>query len=171
MADHARRIIYLILFSLLIWDAAILRSQESPYNYFHKGIALPNVQLTPGAIRTTDSKEICASTFRTAPFRHTTQSTKNKVYAEYGVAPNRGLCKGGCEVDHLIPLELGGLDDIRDLWPQPSQPTPGFHEKDKLENYLHRQVCDGKVSLADAQAALRIDWYAAYLQMEKSNGK
>jgi len=131
----------------------------------------PDPSLTPGVIRTSNAAEICATSFRTKPYRHTTQATKTQVYREYGLKPNEGYCQGGCEVDHLIPLELGGLDDIRNLWPQPSQPKPGFHEKDKLENYLHKQVCAGKMKLTYAQDVLRIDWYQAYVDMQKEESR
>lgn len=128
-------------------------------------VLLPDAAVTPGAVRTTDAAEICAPSFRTKPFRHTSAATKRQVYREYGGVPNKGICQGGCEVDHLIPLELGGLDDIKDLWPQPSQPKPGFHEKDKLENYLRNEVCLGKMKLTDAQEAIRTNWYEAYRKM------
>jgi hypothetical protein len=131
----------------------------------------PNPQLTPGAVRTSNAAEICAASFRTGPYRHTTSATKQQVYKEYNIEPDKGWCTGGCEVDHLIPLELGGLDDIKDLWPQPSQPKPGFHEKDKLENYLHKQVCSGKMNLSDAQETIRTDWYSAYVKMEADLAK
>jgi hypothetical protein len=159
---HVRGILVIILLMMSMPEPPLA-------HYAHHGkVLLPDSTVTPGVVRTTSAHEICMSTFRTGPFRNTTQSEKNKVYAEYGVTRNKGICAGGCEVDHLIPLELGGLDDIRDLWPQPSQPAPAFHEKDKLENYLHRQVCAGKMALTDAQAIIRTDWYAAYLDMEKS---
>lgn len=92
---------------------------------------------------------------------------KNEVYAEYGVERDKGICKGGCEIDHLVSLEIGGADAVKNLWPQPSQPKPGFHEKDILENWLHAQVCSGKMDLAEAQATIRTDWYAEYLEMQK----
>lgn len=137
--------------------------------YRHEGPAfLPDPKVTPGAVRTTDAKEICADGFSTKKYRHTSEATKKKAYMEYSVEKNKGICAGGCEVDHLIPLELGGLDDVSDLWPQPSQPKPGFREKDKLENVLRAQVCAGQISLTDAQDAIRTNWYLAYLEMEKS---
>jgi hypothetical protein len=132
--------------------------------YSHSGpVLLPNLTLTPGVVRTTDAKEICAASFRTEPFRRTTAAMKNQVYKEYGVVRNKGVCAGGCEVDHLVPLELGGLDDVKNLWPQPSQPTPGFHEKDKLENFLRREVCAGRKELPMAQRELQKNWYKAYV--------
>jgi hypothetical protein len=72
--------------------------------------------VTPGVVRTSDAKELCAESFTTKPFRKTTQKMKDDVYAAYGVKRGEGYCAGkgsghGCEVDHLISLELGGLDD------------------------------------------------------------
>lgn len=61
-------------------------------------------------------------------------------------------------MDHLIPLELGGSNDIKNLWPQPDAPRPGWGEKDELENELHGEVCDGKVPLADAQRCITSNW-------------
>lgn len=151
-----------LLFALPVASQTLECTSCAVYGKSSIGSALlPDKKVTPGAIRTTDSHEICAKNFRTGPYRKTTASTKKHVYFAYGVEPNKGKCKGGCEVDHLIPLELGGLDDIKNLWPQPSQPKPGFHEKDVLENRLHKAVCEGRISLVDAQEALRGDWYKA----------
>lgn len=58
----------------------------------------------------------------TKKVRNVTESEKKKVYSEYGLSGNnQGFCKGtqGCEIDHLIPLEIGGSNDISNLWPQP----------------------------------------------------
>lgn len=129
-------------------------------HYGHNGIALlPDAKVTPGAIRTTDESGICAKTFRTGPYRKTTEATKIAVCKEYAVknCPHLGFL----EIDHLVPLELGGLDDIKDLWPQPAKPLPGYHQKDVLEDYLKRAVCVTKsISLADAQGCIMHDWVA-----------
>jgi hypothetical protein len=67
------------------------------------------------------------------------------------------------ELDHVIPLELGGCGDcLTNLWMEPLT-HPGAHEKDRVENYLHRAVCDGQITLADAQMAVAQDWYSVYL--------
>ncbi|HEY6408903.1 MAG TPA: HNH endonuclease signature motif containing protein, partial [Ktedonobacteraceae bacterium] len=94
--------------------------------------------------------------------RHVPQSVKNEVYAEYGIISHSS---GQYEIDHFIPLELGGSNDISNLWPEPAAPQPGFHEKDQVENYLHGQVCSGTRSLTDAQNAIASDWVAVYNQM------
>jgi hypothetical protein len=120
--------------------------------------AMPNPKFTPGEVRTTDAAEVCRVS--TKEFRHTSEATKKQVCFNYGIknCPHQGTM----EIDHLIPLELGGADTEANLWPQPAKPIPGFHEKDKLENYLHKQVCAGKMALVDAQAMIRTDWYVAY---------
>ena len=64
--------------------------------------------------------------------------------------------------DHLISLELGGSNSIANLWPEAADANPGFHEKDRVENYLHKQVCDGAISLATAQYEIAHDWVAVY---------
>jgi hypothetical protein len=61
-------------------------------------------------------------------------------------------------VDHLIPLELGGTNDMKNLWPEPDEPLPGSAEKDQLENELHEQVCTGKMTLSDAQHCIASNW-------------
>ena len=34
--------------------------------------------------------------------------------------------------------------------------------KDRLESYLHVEVCAGRLSVLDAQKAIAADWVAAY---------
>ena len=125
----------------------------------------PDSRLTPGVIRTTSAAEICAPKFRTKPFRLTTAAMKKQVCAAYQIKP----CpkKGSLEIDHLIPLELGGLDDVRNLWPQLAKypHDPGFHVKDKLENELRRRVCAKKMSLPDAQQCLQTNWISCYQKL------
>jgi hypothetical protein len=126
--------------------------------------SLPDSACTPGAIfsdATVD--QICKSGY-SSQVRNVTDSEKNAVYAEYGITHHSA---GEYEVDHLISLELGGSNDIANLWPEPAEPRPGFHEKDKVENYMHQQVCSGSISLPDAQAQIANDWLAIYQRMPK----
>lgn len=117
--------------------------------------AVQDKACTPGAIFPNATKEVICVSGYTATVRNVTASTKRKVFAEYGVAVHSGSTY---EVDHLIPLELGGSNDITNLWAEPANPKPGFHEKDKIENYLHKQVCSGAMSLKDAQQIMATDW-------------
>jgi len=69
------------------------------------------------------------------------------------------------EEDHLISLEIGGHPtDPRNLWPEPWSGPLNAHDKDRLENELHRQVCAGTITLEAAQQAIASDWVAAYRQ-------
>jgi hypothetical protein len=60
------------------------------------------------------------------------------------------------EYDHLVPLELGGAtNDRRNLWPEPgSSPNP----KDRVEDQLNHAVCDGQMTLAQAQREIVTNW-------------
>jgi hypothetical protein len=90
------------------------------------------------------------------------ESVKKEVYAEYHITHHS---KGQYEVDHLISLELGGSNDIKNLWPESYLTDPwNAHVKDKLENRLHRLVCTGKITLKEAQDAISKDWIAAYIK-------
>jgi len=54
----------------------------------------------------------------------------------------------GYVIDHLVPLELGGSNDVRNLWPQPRNEA---RAKDRIEDELHETVCSGRIRLVDAQ--------------------
>jgi len=61
------------------------------------------------------------------------------------------------EIDHLVPLCLGGSDDFSNLWPQPRQtiaPKWNAEAKDRLERRLCEMVCSGQLDLATAQQAI-----------------
>jgi hypothetical protein len=126
----------------------------------HNG--LPDSACTPGALLATGTKDaICVSGYAKT-VRNVPESEKIQAYNEYGIASHTA---GQYEVDHLVSLELGGSNDISNLWPELASPTPGFHEKDKVENYLHSQVCSGQISLKDAQIQIATNWLAVYNRM------
>ncbi|MBX6333697.1 MAG: HNH endonuclease [Gemmatimonadaceae bacterium] len=92
--------------------------------------------------------------------RNVPAAVKRKVYAAYGITHH---APGEYEVDHLISLELGGSNAIANLWPESYRTTPwNARVKDALENYLHREVCAGRISLKDAQREIATDWIASY---------
>ncbi len=124
--------------------------------------ALPDSACTPGAILPNATKEQICTPGYSKNVRNVPTSEKDQVYKEYGIAHHSA---GEYEVDHLISLELGGSNDIANLWPEPAEPRPGFHEKDKVENYLHDQVCNGAISLQQAQVEIATNWLGVYDRM------
>ena len=123
---------------------------------------LPDAACTPGAVFPNATQEQICTPGYSQSVRDVTTAEKNQVFAEYGVT-ERSL--GEYEVDHLVSLELGGSNDLANLWPETAEPKPGFHEKDKVEDYLHDQVCSGATSLQQAQAEISTDWMKVYQQM------
>ncbi|MEO7208142.1 MAG: hypothetical protein ABI145_15485 [Steroidobacteraceae bacterium] len=101
--------------------------------------------------------------------RHVTPAMKDKVFSLYGYSgyqdkrcapdPNGKTC----EIDHLISREVGGADDVSNLWPQAYGSTPGnAHLTDKLENRLHKELCAGNITLQEARDLLTNDGRIAY---------
>jgi hypothetical protein len=118
---------------------------------------LPDPRLTPGAVLTSDVARICAPGYARS-VRHAAYALKLAIYAEYHLTPHAGRY----EIDHLIPLELGGADVAENLWPQSYDAPGNAGKKDRLENFLHREVCAGKLPLREAQAEIAGNWRAAY---------
>jgi hypothetical protein len=125
---------------------------------------LPDPACTPGSVMTTDV--ICYRP--TGPRRHVDAAERREVYREYGYSyPQR---RGDFEADHLIPLELGGDNSTDNLWPEAAWPSPGFHEKDEVENYLHRQVCRDTMTIERAQRAIAVNWVEVWRNMPRRRG-
>ena len=123
---------------------------------------LPDPACTPGAVfPKATAEQICTPGY-SSKVRNVPSAVKDKVYAEYGITSHE---PGQYEVDHLVALELGGSNAIANLWPEPAEPRPGFHEKDKVEDYLHTQLCDGKLSLQQVQVQIASDWVAVFKKL------
>lgn len=128
----------------------------------HNG--LPDSACTPGDIFPSATKSVVCKKGYASSVRNVPESEKQQDYASYGITHHS---TGQYEVDHLVSLELGGSNDISNLWPELASPTPGFHQKDLVENYLHSQVCSGAISLQQAQIEIATNWLAVYNQMPK----
>ena len=124
----------------------------------------PDRRCSPGAYYSKlTTAVICASTFRTGPIRNVPDSEKHQVEQEYGLAPRP--YGSTLEIDHIVNLELGGSNDIANLYPEKatlSANAPGFHVKDKLENRLHDLVCDGTMGLRSVQRQIAANWQSLY---------
>ncbi|MFI5240796.1 MAG: HNH endonuclease signature motif containing protein [Candidatus Saccharimonadia bacterium] len=128
--------------------------------------SLQDKACTPGAVFAGVTKaQICMPGYSSS-VRNVSDSTKNEVYDEYGITSH---VTGQYEVDHLVSLELGGSNDISNLWPEPADPVPGFHQKDSVENSLHDKVCSGVIALTIAQSDIADNWLTIYNATYGSN--
>ena len=105
---------------------------------------------------------ICVSGY-TATIRPPTSYT-NKIKKEllYGYqAKGMYLDKNlsDFQLDHCASLCLGGDPTNKyNLWLEPLFTTPNARDKDKVENWLHRQVCNGNMTLIEAQTGEITNW-------------
>jgi hypothetical protein len=129
---------------------------------------MPNEALTPGAVATTDVSTVCRPGYATnlRPTGALWNHLKEGAYDRYGllrghrsVIDEHGIRRPAYEVDHLIPLEIGGdPTDRRNLWPESIQSAK---VKDEVENELHELVCSGRMDIRQAQSAIARDWKTA----------
>ncbi len=128
---------------------------------------LPDPACTPGAVdpHVTDAtleSTVCrrggyTSTVR--PRTSVTNSEKRLAQAAYGQSDG----PSAYELDHLVPLELGGTpNSAANLWPEPGS-SP--NAKDKLESALHDLLCAHRITLTVAQQMIATDWTTAYRQI------
>lgn len=101
----------------------------------------------------------------TSTVRDVPDSIKKQVVVEYQKHP--GWPGKDVEIDHFISLELGGSNDIKNLWPEPytymvNGKNMGARQKDVVENYLHREVKAGRMTLARARQDITTDWVRVY---------
>jgi hypothetical protein len=123
--------------------------------------ANPDRRCSPGAYYSKLTKRvICAAGFRTSTIRNVPESEKFAVEVEYGLEPGR--YGRSLEIDHIVSLELGGSNDIANLFPERLYAHPGYRVKDRLENRLHELVCSGRIALRDAQRGIADDWEGLY---------
>ncbi len=128
---------------------------------------LPDPVCTPGVIDPAVTQANLFTTICHAGYTETvrppvsyTNSLKKQQIIDYGYEDTN---MKDYEEDHFISLELGGSPtDPQNLWPEPH---PSLNEKDTVENYLHDQVCSGKISLSLAQQEITKNWYQIYQEI------
>lgn len=132
------------------------------------GYPVPDPHCTPGGINPTVTADVLRnSAWRTGCIRDcsTSEAEKHIAYRWYGLhAPRKNFGENQvCELDHLVPLELGGADGLGNIWPQcgPSDAVLKeryFKVKDRVENYLADEVKAGRMPLERAQRGIAADW-------------
>jgi hypothetical protein len=140
----------------------VVQSQPAPGSCHAIGTGLysrPDPICTPGALnpavtQATIDRTICVEgwTSTVRPPESISEQEKAASMAAYGDTGSLG----DYEYDHFVPLELGGAtNDPRNLWPEPgASPNP----KDAVENELRQKVCDGQMTLPEAQHEIVTNW-------------
>lgn len=125
---------------------------------------LPDKRLTPGAVfEGVTVAQVCTPGYARS-VRNVPTELKREVYRRYHMA----YVRGAAEVDHLIPLSDGGSNSINNLWPEPYVGEWNALVKDSLESKIHQMVCDGQMSLPDAQQRIATNWIATYKEVFKT---
>jgi hypothetical protein len=123
-----------------------------------------NQAVTPASVRATICRAGWSESVR--PPAGVTEPEKLQAIAAYGAYDGRRPRR--YELDHLIPLELGGApNSVANLWPEPDYPSLRagsyvLNPKDRLENLLRARVCEGRITLGSARRLIAGDWVAAY---------
>jgi hypothetical protein len=153
----------------------VVHAQHAPGSCHAIGSGLysrPDPRCTPGALdpavrQANISQTICSSgwTETVRPPEYVTEQEKRLSMDAYG--DRRPI--SDYEYDHFVPLELGGAtNDPRNLWPEPgASPNP----KDAVEDYLNREVCERKLTLAEAQSAIVANWVTIYRRLHRGPTK
>ncbi len=129
---------------------------------------LPDARCTPGGINPSVTESVLRDPrWRTECTRNcqVDEAAKHAAYAWYGLARPRHNSgeEQVCELDHLVPLELGGADGLGNIWPECGPDEAALREryfklKDWVENYLADEVRAGRMPLAGAQRGIASDW-------------
>lgn len=119
-----------------------------------KDMARPDPIMTPGEADDVPPLVFCNHT--TKERRHPPRDANEVVGKAYNVPPIE--IGSRYQLDHLIPLSIGGANTLRNLWPQPMEEA---YLKDDCDRGIQTLVCSGKVSLAEARKAIAEDWVLA----------
>ena len=121
---------------------------------------LPDRSCTPGAIDPAVTQANIGSTICRAGYTDTVRppEAQTEAFKWNEAEPAYGQHDVSGELDHLIPLELGGDNDAKNLWVE-AGPIP--NPKDAVENALNQAVCSGQITLRAAQREIAGNWLKA----------
>jgi hypothetical protein len=123
--------------------------------------------VTPGAVDARLTDDVLTSPkFRTSEVRDVPRELRIKVFADYGM-DYWTVDRSKFEVDHFIPIGLGGASVEQNLWPEPRHDVVdgcdlGAITKDRLEEELIDEVRDLKISPGQAREVITSNWVEGY---------
>src|SRR5437899_8179304 len=103
-ATHGIRTMALSL--MLIFSLSAIAVPQDRQRY------LPDPKLTPGEATALTKEEVCG-TSHTALIDPIPVRVKGQVFARYGISTTGPT---SYNIDHLIPMKLGGSNSIKNLW-------------------------------------------------------
>jgi hypothetical protein len=122
-------------------------------------LAVVSGALNQNVTQTTIGQTVCVKGW-TATVRPPQAYTEG---LKYKLLRSRHGKVGDYELDHAIPLSLGGSPaDPRNLWLQRHWGKWNAARKDRLEVKLHTLVCKGTITLGEAQKEIWPRWIASY---------
>jgi hypothetical protein len=144
---------------LLVHDPGeVTGTLAGPCHARHHGL-LPDPHCTPGSVDPAVTQADIASTICQDGWTSTVRppETQTENFKWNVAEPAYGQQNVSGELDHLVPLELGGSNDATNLWVE-AGPIP--NAKDAVESGLNHEVCDGTLSLRAAQREIARNWLA-----------
>ena len=120
-------------------------------------VTTPDPVCTPGATNPLVTEANLASTICRAGSARTVQLSEAfiaPIKRRLMVAYHAAEPAGDYELDHLVPLEVGGAPStVTNLWPElNSHPAPGVaNVKDPVEDYVHHAICARTMTLRKGQ--------------------
>jgi hypothetical protein len=130
--------------------SAALASAPQPYD-----VRQLDLRVTQATIARTIAVRGYTSSVR--PPASVTSAIKRRLMREHHyVAPLSAY-----ELDHFIPLEVGGSSNLANLW---LEPIAEAKRKDVDENLAHKMVVSGQWTLAAGQQYIRTKWHIYYTQ-------
>lgn len=130
-------------------------------------VTMPDAGCTPGATDPLVTQANVASTICRAGYAATVQlpeSSAASLKRQLMVAYHLAGPADDYELDHLVPLEVGGAPfAASNMWPQLNTHPAGdvANVKDPVEDYVHHAICTGTMTLTQGQQVFLTAQWAA----------
>ena len=167
-----KKTITLSIIALLAGGLLVAKINEYPQGvYPPSGWGVTNPSITQENIK----DNICNPSWSTSSIRPTSSYTTALKISQIKSMGYKDTNPSHYEEDHVISLELGGdPKSHQNLYPQPyevyfNKVRIGAHEKDKVENFLHKEVCNGDITLAQAQKDITTNWVEIYSKISNQS--
>ena len=122
-------------------------------------LVLPDPVVTPGEALNLSLPETKKIASGPGHLSNLSAEVKRAVFGGYGLSVD----ERNYEIDHLIPLSLGGVNSTKNLWPHSRKGSFWTVEKKvALEKRLYRLVRSGRLPLLTARQEIASNWAKAY---------